>query len=584
MKKQLQTIILLGAISVSSMNAQTWSAVGTGVRGTAANVASMGVFGGELYVGGGFDTAGSVESFNLAKWNGTTWSVGNSGLTISTAFGVSAMTNFNTQLIAGGTSFASGASQDVATWNGTTWGPLTTGIYGSGYLNCLAVFNGELYVGGSFVKAGGVTASNIAKWNGSSWSAVGTGTNGEVFALGVCNNALYIGGSFTSAGGTASPCIAKWNGTSYSAMSTGATGGNVYAFATIGTDLYVGGDFTSIGTIGTPKGVVKWNGSAFSALGSGVIGSLNVGTVFALTVYNGNLIAGGSFSSSGLSSFDGVAKWNGSTWLALGSGDDASGSVRALCVYNSSLYMGGDFISAGGNSVNHIAKWTEPNGVTENYFESGITIYPNPFSSETTIEFNELQKNTTVKLIDIVGKEIKTVVLKDENKLTIEKGNLKAGIYFLEMKDENYNTVNKKIVIQQREKMKKTITILAMTLLSINTFAQAPNWQWAKSAGGSYYDYGVGIVEDGAGNSYVTGNFGSPSITFGSTTLTNADNTGNTSDMYIVKYDAGGNVVWAKGAGEVLLIMVSVSLWMQVVIVMLPGNSKVHPLPLEAPL
>ncbi len=97
--------------------------------------------------------------------------------------------------------------------------------------------------------------------------------------------------------------------------------------------------------------------------------------------------------------------------------------------------------------------------------------------------------------------------------------------------------------------MKKVITILAaMLFISLQTFAQAPNWLWAKSAGGSDYDYGNGIAVDGNGNSFVTGYFQSSSITFGSTTLTNAGSVG-TPDIFIVKYDASGNVVWAKSAG-----------------------------------
>jgi len=83
--------------------------------------------------------------------------------------------------------------------------------------------------------------------------------------------------------------------------------------------------------------------------------------------------------------------------------------------------------------------------------------------------------------------------------------------------------------------------------------AQAPNWQWAKSAGGAGYieaqSYLQSVAVDAAGNSYVVGWYDSPTITFGSITLTNNDNTGNSDDLFFVKYDVNGNVVWAKGAG-----------------------------------
>ena len=71
------------------------------------------------------------------------------------------------------------------------------------------------------------------------------------------------------------------------------------------------------------------------------------------------------------------------------------------------------------------------------------------------------------------------------------------------------------------------------------------NVLWAKSAGGGSRDYGSAIATDAAGNAYVTGLFCSPSISFGSTTLTNSWN-GN---LFVAKYNSSGNVQWAKGAG-----------------------------------
>ena len=93
--------------------------------------------------------------------------------------------------------------------------------------------------------------------------------------------------------------------------------------------------------------------------------------------------------------------------------------------------------------------------------------------------------------------------------------------------------------------MKKVITILVALVISANTFAQAPNCLWAKAAGGTYYDYGYSVATDASGNVYVTGSFSSPIITFGTTTLTNA----GSGNIFIAKYDAAGNVLWAKSAG-----------------------------------
>jgi hypothetical protein len=72
---------------------------------------------------------------------------------------------------------------------------------------------------------------------------------------------------------------------------------------------------------------------------------------------------------------------------------------------------------------------------------------------------------------------------------------------------------------------------------------------WVKSSGKTDLQRGLAVAGDTAGNVYMAGVFGSPSITFGSTTLTN---TSNDYDIFLVKYDATGELVWAKSAGGVL--------------------------------
>ncbi len=96
--------------------------------------------------------------------------------------------------------------------------------------------------------------------------------------------------------------------------------------------------------------------------------------------------------------------------------------------------------------------------------------------------------------------------------------------------------------------MKKLIfyfCLLLSSIISVN--AQTPNWQWAKSEGGTSSEVSTGVCTDASGNVFITGLFFSPTITFGTTTLTNA----GSMDIFIVKYDATGNVLWAKSAGGV---------------------------------
>ena len=79
--------------------------------------------------------------------------------------------------------------------------------------------------------------------------------------------------------------------------------------------------------------------------------------------------------------------------------------------------------------------------------QSTIDIYPNPFTLQTTIIFNQEQKNTTIKITDLLGKEIKTINFTGKQ-LVIDKAEMKAGVYFLQTIDDKKNITNNKIIIQ----------------------------------------------------------------------------------------------------------------------------------------
>ncbi len=76
-----------------------------------------------------------------------------------------------------------------------------------------------------------------------------------------------------------------------------------------------------------------------------------------------------------------------------------------------------------------------------------IEIFPNPFTSQTTISFSEQQMNTTIKIKDILGKEMKSINFTGKQCI-IEKGEMRKGIYFVNITYENKKIINKKIVIQ----------------------------------------------------------------------------------------------------------------------------------------
>jgi hypothetical protein len=355
---------------IAKWDGTRWSALGSGMNPYGA-VNALAVMGSDLYAGGDFTTAGGVTVNGIARWDGTNWWALGSGMNGS----VSALAVSGSDVFALGyfTSAGGVAANYIAKWDGSSWSALGAGLGGNGgypYLYALAASGNDVYAGGVFTTAGDVPVSNVAKWDGSNWSALGAGIDfgGWVYALAVSGNNVYVGGQFTAAGSSPATNIAKWNGSSWSALGAGMGGGDAYpagsvfALAVSGGDLYAGGGFTNAGGAAITN-IARWDGSSWSALGSGsshLNGSGFTAPVNALAVSGSNVYAGGDFITARGGEAVGLGKWDGSNWWALGSSPGlgiAANGVQTLVVSGSDLYVGGDFTTAGGNPANCIAKW-----------------------------------------------------------------------------------------------------------------------------------------------------------------------------------------------------------------------------------
>lgn len=93
------------------------------------------------------------------------------------------------------------------------------------------------------------------------------------------------------------------------------------------------------------------------------------------------------------------------------------------------------------------AQWCPGVGIEELSTHSDFFISPNPFTSQTTISFNTEIKNATIKIVNVIGMEVRNINFSG-SELVIEKEELQAGIYFLQVVSENRLITNRKIVIQ----------------------------------------------------------------------------------------------------------------------------------------
>ncbi|MFO0835996.1 MAG: GC-type dockerin domain-anchored protein [Phycisphaerales bacterium] len=433
-----------------------WSALGPGVNGLVRSV--VGMSNGDLIAGGEFSQAGGAPASNIARWSGGSWQsmgTGTDGVVRALAeeYGTG-------HLVAGGGFLSAGGApgtQYIARWNGSAWSRLsgdpselgmngevhvitgpTQGMYiggsftiagvhsdgggiaanrfvmwtGSTWLNSSPGFDGtvraitiaesgtSLYVGGDFLHVGSTPADRVVR-RYMGWQAAGDGFNASVFALAddILHGRMMAGGEFryNAAGGRALYSLATfrlvdghWNQANvpadFDAVYTitrlpngmvlvggiGGAHGNVSLQRSDGLwtglrpafdgpvrasltlpngDLIVGGSFTNV--LGVPASrIARWDGSSWWALGAGMNND-----VLALTLMpNGDLIAGGAFTSAGGVAANRVARWNGSAWSAMGTGMD--GVVAALAVRpNGVLYAGGEFTTASGSNCNRFSYW-----------------------------------------------------------------------------------------------------------------------------------------------------------------------------------------------------------------------------------
>jgi hypothetical protein len=165
-------------------------------------------------------------------------------------------------------------------------------------------------------------------------------TYGAIHAIAETADAYYVGGSFSKLAGVAVSGIARVDKTTgtVTPLGAGLTGGTliVNAVAVMGTDVFIGGTFTAVDGVVASR-VAKWNGSTWSALGSGASGTVN-----AMAVLGSELFIGGTFSSvGGVSLTSRLAKWDGTSWLAVGAGlNSTSVPTGGLAVAGSELFVG----------------------------------------------------------------------------------------------------------------------------------------------------------------------------------------------------------------------------------------------------
>src|SRR5262249_7257279 len=123
---------------------------------------------------------------------------------------------------------------------------------------------------------------------------------------------------------------------------------------------------------GTDYGVDKWSSPAWVAVGGGMGGSTPHVYCLAVADLDGAgpaptaLYAGGDFTTAGPASAARIARWDGVTWSALGSG--ANSTVLSITQFDDdgpgpftpALFVGGYFTNVNGQNSLSVARWGCP--------------------------------------------------------------------------------------------------------------------------------------------------------------------------------------------------------------------------------
>lgn len=225
-------------------------------------------------------------------------------------------------------------------------------------MTCSAVLaNGDLVLGSEGTTYGGVVGGNVVQRTVLGWRAVGTELNHRPRAMATAANGdLIVVGPFSTAGTDSSTvtlnCVGRWDGVAWRPLGTGLSrSGFSYSVAMRAVaimptgDVIVAGDFNTAGGVAA-GGVARWDGTSWAALGTGA-------TEFNYAVYpnrtrllprpDGELLAAGNFVRLAGSAVNGAARWTGTEWVRLGTGIPGA----QVAVRDGVLMSNGDLIVTG---------------------------------------------------------------------------------------------------------------------------------------------------------------------------------------------------------------------------------------------
>jgi len=446
MYKKIAAFVAFICISSFSF-AQSWSRLylGPGVQPINSVCTDQS---GNLYVGGYYSHSGDAF-VDVLKRSGSSWTTVGAGIPNAGTGGAPGISHMAVDRT--GNIYATGNFRNasghlyISKWDGTNWIELSPAAGQFGYISTLytdSLLNA--YAAGSLE---GDTSANVYKWNGSNWICLGTGPsalNANNIINSICTDPagnVYAGGWFTNRypwnyGVT---YVAKWDGTSWTALDTSQAPLDAFGITSILSDpvgnIYATGMYEDA----YGRNVSKWNGTSWSPLGTGSTGLKANNMIRSLARDpSGNIYAAGWFNDTTILPEENkcyVAKWNGTAWSQLGSGNGRlfpHSVIWTICTdVHGNVYAGGQLTNDDGDGI--IGKFGAPTGLSDHMPVSGIAICPNPATTYFDIDAkHSAVTGSSYYLYNCMGQTCKTGIINDQH-YRVFINDLPAGIYTLQL-------------------------------------------------------------------------------------------------------------------------------------------------------
>lgn len=235
--------------------------------------------------------------------------------------------------------------------------------------------------------------------------------------------------------------------------------GGVKSLSKNNSIIYLSGSFTHVDSVQSEY-IFALNEKKIIGFGKGP-SSVNNGypQVHSVIFHNNDLYICGEFDHASDTKAVSIAKWDGATWHALGSGVthdrtvngvQINGTVNSMCIFDNKLYIAGDFERAGGKNAHNISYYTLPekNSVASNQNlhvnEKSLLVFPNPARTKVTIHSEETMN--MVSIIDELGRVVREQ--KHQSKeIELNCSELPSGTYYIEAQLEGGSLSRGKFVI-----------------------------------------------------------------------------------------------------------------------------------------